>query len=147
MEKLKLKLESQAKSYQKLLQAEGYGAKDPKWDDRVNTWDIEMKYEGNTLLIMLDVDDADLVRVVLPNFWEVKPEQLGQALIAADITNKTSKGAKVILSPPRTNTIAGVDFLDDGGQITAPLLIRYVRMVMNAAKTYAKNFEEQEIEA
>lgn len=139
-------LEKRAKDYQELLKEEGYGAKDPEWDDRTNTFSVSVKYEGIPLLLMLDLDDPNFVRIMLSNFWEIEPEQLGAALIAADVANKTVKGAKIFLSKERDETFAFVEFLDSGDGIRAELLVRYLGMVTRVAKAYVSAFWEEAAE-
>lgn len=143
MNDLKGALENRAKAYQSMLQEEGYGAKTPVWDERANTWDITAKYEGVQLLIVLDLDDPDFVRIMLPNFFDIQPEQLGTALIAMDQANKKCKAAKVYLNPARNDTMASVEFLDNGSVMEGKMLTRYLRMAVNAAKFYVDSFQEQ----
>lgn len=135
-------LKVRADTYQSLLREEGFAAKDPEWDAAARTWDITVKYEGATLLFVLDVDDPEFVRLMLPNFWDIEPEHLGAALIAADMTNKKCKVAKVFLNPARCDTIATAEFLESG-PTDGTTLARYLRTVLNAAKVFANQLREQ----
>jgi hypothetical protein len=143
MDDLKVELEKRAKSYQQMLQDEGYGAKNPEWDEKENTWDIRVKHEGVPMLIMLDLDDPDFVRIVLPNFCDVKPDQLESALVALDLANKKCKGTTVSLNVARNDSMVTVEFLDRGTGMDAKILTRYLGMAVNAAKVYIENFLEQ----
>ena len=143
MEQTTTELEDRARKYQTLLCGEGFAAKAPEWDDRVNTWDISVKFEGIRLLVMLDADDPTLVRVMLPGFWEIEPAHLGPALVALDVANKRSKLAKVFLNPDRTDATASADFLDDGTGVGVDLLVRYLSMVTHVAKTFVSVLKEE----
>lgn len=145
MNDLKVALENRAKSYQGMLQNEGYGAKTPVWDEKANTLDITVKYDGVQVLIVLDFDDPDFVRIMLPNFFDIPPEQLGTALLSMDQANKKCKAAKVYLNSARNDTMASVEFLDRGPAMDGKVLTRYVRMVLNAAKVYVDSFREQAV--
>ena len=57
MDEIKVELENRAKIVQQMLQDEGYGAKPPEWDEQVRTWDVRVKFEGMTMLVMFDLDD------------------------------------------------------------------------------------------
>ena len=140
MQELKSTLGARAVAYQRILQDEGYRASEPQWDGDTSTWDIYLKYEGATLLIVLDLDDADFVRILLPNFHSIAPGQLNNALAALDLVNKKCKCAKVYLNSARDNAVAAVEFLDADGSGGA-VLLRYLAMVVNAAKLYAHRVE------
>lgn len=139
----KAALEQRAKSYQQILQDEGYGAKNPEWDPQTQTWDIRVKYEGMFMLIMLDLDDPDFVRIILPNFFEISPEQLQPAMIALDLANKKCKGAKLYLSRAQNETMAAVEILEDGTGMQAKILTRYLDMLIGAAKFFVENLKRQ----
>jgi hypothetical protein len=144
MSDLVTEMQARAGAYQALLREEGYAAKEPEWDADARTWDIAVKYEGAMLLVILDVDDPDFVRLMLPNFWGVEPAHLGAALIAADMANKKCKAAKVFLNSAQSDTTASAEFLEDrSGRPDGAMLVRYVRMVVNAAKVYANHLREQ----
>lgn len=143
MQTLKSTLEARAKTYQHALLEEGYRAQDPQWDADTNTWDILVKFEGASLLIVLDLDDADFVRVLLPNFHKVKPETLDHALAALELANKKCKCAKVYLNSACDNAVAAVEFLDPGDGCRGATLLRYLAMVVNAAKFFAQRAEQQ----
>ena len=143
MEDVKPTLELRAKRYHEVLQAEGYGVKKPVWDAQSKTWDTWLKYEGMTMLLMFDCDDPHFVRIVAPNFWAVSPEELGCALIAADLANKQCKGGKVSLNTDRNNTFASVEFLDEQGEIAVGILIRYLDMLVTVMRSYAKAVRER----
>ena len=84
MNDVKQILAQRANQYQRALQSEGFPAKEPVWDAGTNTWDVWVKFEGVNIVLVLDVDDADFVRFIAPNFWELTPEECGEALLAAD---------------------------------------------------------------
>ena len=126
-----------------MLCDEGYAATTPVWDENSRTWDMIVKFEGITVLVRLDVDDAEFVRVVVPNFWDVEPQNLGSALLAADMTNKQCKGAKVALNQSRSDSVALTEFLDAGEQLTSKLLVRYLSMCVSAARFYVAQTKEQ----
>jgi len=137
------KLEQRAKAYQQILQEEGYGAREPEWDPQTNTWDIRVKYEGMFMLIMLDLDDPAFVRMLLPNFFEISAEQLQPAMIALELTNKKCKGAKLYLNRAQDDTFAAVEVLDDGAGMQAKILMRYLDMLVGAAKFFVENLKKQ----
>ena len=143
MDEIKVELENRAKIVQQMLQDEGYGAKPPEWDEQVRTWDVRVKFEGMTMLVMFDLDDPLFVRVLLPNFWDVDPDQLGSALAALDLANKKTKGAKVYLNLARSDSVAVMDFLYDGTGLEGRMLVRSLQMVANAAKVYVEAFKKQ----
>jgi hypothetical protein len=147
MSDIKATVENRAQSYQTMLQDEGYGAKNPVWDESVNTWDITAKYDGVQVLIVLDADDPDFVRIMLPNFFDIQPEQLGTALLAMDQANRMCKGAKVYLNSKRDDSMVSVEFLDKGATMDGTTLTRYVRMAVKAAKFYVDFFREQALHA
>ena len=66
------------------------------------------------MLVIFDLDDPLFVRVLLPNFWDVDPDQLGSALAALDLANKKAKGAKVYLNLARSDSSAVMEFLYHG---------------------------------
>lgn len=135
-------LETRAQQYQEWMCEEGYRAKDPVWDAAADTWDVQVKYEGATLVVVFDVDDAGFVRILMPNFWAIEPATLEPALAALDLANKKCKCAKVHLNPRRDDTTASVEFLDQGDQMRPATLLRYLAMVVNAAKFYAGAMQE-----
>jgi hypothetical protein len=141
MQSLKSTLEARATSYQLLLKEEGYRVQAPQWDADTRTWDIYLKFEGASLLIVLDADDADFVRILLPNFFRIEPSGLDKAMLALDLTNKKCKCAKVYLNSARDNTVAAVEFLDPGDGCSGATLLRYLAMAVNAAKFYAHRAE------
>lgn len=134
-------LEKRAKAYQELLREKGHRPLDPCWDDK--TLNVHLKYGGIPLLFMLHLDDPEFVRIMLPNFRKVVPEQLGAALLTVDMVNRSAKGARVFLNKERTEISASVDLLDGGDGIKAELLERYLGMVTDAAITYIKAFKKQ----
>lgn len=144
MDDLKVELETRAKTMQQMLQDEGYGAKTPAWDDQAKTWDIRVNFEGMSMLIMLDQDDPLFVRVMLANFWDVKPEQMNSTLVALDVANKKAKGAKVYLNLARNYSIAAMEFLYNGTGMDGQMLVRSMNMVVNVAKVYVSAFKEQQ---
>lgn len=146
MQELKSTLEARAVAYQRILQEEGYRVRDPQWDGDTNTWDLYLKYEGASLLLVLDVDDADFVRILLPNFCRIAPDRLDEALAALDLVNKKCKCAKVYLNAARDKAVAAVEFLDMGGSGGAALL-RYLAMIVNAAKLFAHRVEQAQRDA
>ncbi|WP_306391609.1 hypothetical protein [Telluria beijingensis] len=143
MSDTRARLEARAQQYQEWMCEEGYRARDPVWDDQADTWDVHVKYEGATLLLVFDVDDAGFVRILMPNFWTVEPEALPAALAALDLANKKCKCAKVHLNARGDDTIAAVEFLDQGDQMRPATLLRYLAMVVNAAKFFAGAMQEQ----
>jgi len=144
MQALKTTLGARATSYQHLLQEAGYRAQDPQWDADTNTWDILVKFEGASLLIVLDLDDADFVRVLLPNFYRITPGGLDDAMVALDLANKKCKCAKVYLNAACDNAVAAVEFLDRGDGCSGATLLRYLAMVVNAAKFFAHRAEPRQ---
>jgi hypothetical protein len=144
MDNAKAELENRAKNLQQVLQEEGYGAKPPVWDEKARTWDIYVKYESLSMLLMLDLDDPLFVRVLLPNFWKVEPEQLESGLLALDVASKTAKGAKVYFNRERNQNSAAMEFLYNGTGLENGMLIRYLVMVANVAKVYVEAFKEHQ---
>lgn len=138
-------LEVRARQYQEWMRDEGYRAQDPVWDDQASTWDVHVKYEGVTLLLVFDVDDAGFVRILMPNFWTIEPAALQAALAALDLANKKCKCAKVYLNARRDDTIASVEFLDQGEQMLPAMLLRYLAMVVNAAKFFAGAMRDEPV--
>ena len=145
MSNTKAMLEARAQQYQEWMCEEGYRARDPVWDDQANTWDVHVKYEGATLLVVFDVDDAGFVRILMPNFWTIEPAALEPALAALDLANKKCKCAKVHLNARSNDTIASVEFLDQGEQMRPATLLRYLAMVVNAAKFFASAMREESV--
>lgn len=143
MSDTKAMLEARAQRYREWMCEEGYRARDPVWDDQADTWDVHVKYEGATLLLVFDVDDAGFVRILMPNFWTVEPEALQAALAALELANKKCKCAKVHLNARGDDTIATVEFLDQGDQMRPATLLRYLAMVVNAAKFFASTMQER----
>lgn len=130
-----------AKKYQKFFQDQGYGCKDPTKDENANTLDLIVTYEQLTYLIILDYDDTQFVRILLPNFYDIKPAQLQQALIAINIVAKQCKGAKVNLTSSGDDMVAACEYLETGNSVDGKTLLRYMSMVANAAKTFAKEMQ------
>lgn len=143
MSDTKAMLEARAQRYREWMCEEGYRARDPVWDDQASTWDVHVKYEGATLLLVFDIDDAGFVRILMPNFWTVEPEALQAALAALELANKKCKCAKVHLNARGDDTIATVEFLDQGDQMRPATLLRYLAMVVNAAKFFASTMQER----
>lgn len=143
MSEMRAMLETRAQQYQKWMSEEGYRAQDPVWDATTSTWDVHVKYEGVTMIVVFDVDDADFVRILMPNFWAIEQSALGPALVALDLANKKCKCAKVHINARRDNTIASVEFLDQGDQMRPATLLRYMAMVVNAARFFARAMQEQ----
>lgn len=135
-------LESRAKVLHQKLVDEGFRAAAPVWDENTQTWDVHVKYEGVSVLVMVEQNDPEFVRVLLPHFMEIEPEDVGPSLIALDLVNKYKKCAKVFLTPKRDGVYASSDFLDDG-TIASHLLMRHIAMVVHSAHHFAKAVEEQ----
>ena len=141
MEHPKLELENRAKILQEMLQHEGYGAKTPEWDEHSSTWNIRVHFEGLTIVFILDLDDPLFVRVVLPNFYDVEPDQRSFALAALDMANRKAKGAKAYLNLNGNDSFATMEFLYNGSGQDGPMLVRIMTMVTNVAKLFIDAFK------
>lgn len=147
MQELKSTLGARVQAYHRILQNEGYRAREPQWDSDTRTWDIYFKCEGANLLIVLDLDDADFVRILLPNFCRIAPGNLDDALAALDLVNKRCKCAKVYLNAARDNAVAAMEFLDPDEGCASAVLPRYLAMLVHAAKLFAHRVEHPQREA
>jgi hypothetical protein len=134
----KVDVDELGKKYQTLLQDEGYGCKAPTKDEQANTLDLIVKYEQMTFMIILDYDDPEFVRILLPNFFDIDKGQIEAALTAIQTVAQKCKGAKVYLTRDMDDTVAAGEFLENGNSVDAKQLVRYLSMVMNAAKTFAQ---------
>lgn len=147
MSDVKMALEVRAHQYQAMLQEAGYAVRNPEWEQETRCWDMRIRFEGASCVLLLDADDPRYVRIVLPNFLDLASEQIGAGLIAADLANKTCKGAKVYLNRARNDVIAAVEMLEPAAGIDCELLMRNLQMLLNAAKVYAAGFRQQLAEA
>jgi hypothetical protein len=85
--------ESVQNRYMEYLRTEGYV---PSIDE---DGDVRFRYEGGTYYIIILEDDAEFIRVLYPNFWEIESdEELGRAYKAASYVNRTTKIAKVFVN-------------------------------------------------
>lgn len=92
-------------------------------------------------MIVLDLDDANFIRILLPNFCRIAPGHLDDALAALDLVNKRCKCAKVYLNVARDNAVAAMEFLDSNGGCASAVLPRYLAMGVHAAKLFAHRVE------
>ena len=131
-ETVKEDLFKSAENFRAALKAEGYAVPPATFDPAARTWDLLVTYEQTTLLVMFDLDDPDYVRVVLPFFCELSPDQIDDALKAANEANNWCKGAKVAVMPEHLDMKASIEFLHIGSYEPAQLL-RYFSMLRFAA--------------
>lgn len=143
MNTVKDALEARARQYQALLASGGYQADDPAWDEENRCWGVQVRFAGAVCFMVLDVDDPRFIRILLPNFLTVGPGQLGASLIAADLANKTCKGAKICLNRQRDDVLAAVELLEPAAGLEEAAVVRSMQMLLHAAKTYAGQFSEQ----
>lgn len=78
-------------SIRKFLESEGFKTATD------STGDLSFKFEGLNYFIAVDPDDECYLRIGLPNFWQVTPENRLEALTAANDVTVKVKGVKIIL--------------------------------------------------
>ena len=141
MEDTKSTLEARATRYRQLLQDEGYAVMAPDWKEETLPWMMRLRYEGVTMFFLFDAEDPSFVRLILPNFFEIEHGPTVQVFAALDRTNNSCKGAKVYLNADAGNVMSSVEFLDDGASVSAPMLLRYLTLVLNGAKHFAREMQ------
>jgi len=122
---------ARAKLYMDYLTAEGYR---PYVDE---DGDVIFKSEGLTYIIIIDANDEEYFRLVLPNFWGIESgEELVRALYAANHATQTTKVAKVYVRSDGKNTWAAIEMF-----IRPPENFKLVfSRAMSALKTAVDDF-------
>ena len=141
MEDTKSTLEARATRYRQLLQDEGYAVMAPDWKEETLPWMMRLRYEGVTMFFLFDAEDPSFVRLILPNFFETEHGPTEQVFTALERTNNSCKGAKIYLNADAENVMSSVELLDDGTAASAVMLLRYLAMLLNGAKHFAREMQ------
>jgi hypothetical protein len=92
--------------YVTYLKQEGY---QPEVD---SDGDVAFKAEGRYFYISVDEDDLEVFTIVFPYFWEIESlSERREALLAASNANRTTKIAKIYLTPDDDTSIIGQTYL------------------------------------
>ncbi len=127
--------------YQDLLGQDERKVSKPAEDDAGN---LEITVTTNDLgvLVLLAKNDAEYVRIVLPNFYALDlDEDKINALVAMNHVNTLCKVAKVNLTEKQDNVVACVEYLDHGSAVTKPQLDRYLVLLVHTGREFAKKMQ------
>jgi hypothetical protein len=92
-----------------------------------------------SILFLFAKNDAQYVRIVLPNFCALeRDDEIVNALVAMNHVNALCKVAKVNLTDRQDNVVACVEYLDHGTSANKVQLERYLAMLVNTAREFSK---------
>jgi hypothetical protein len=119
--------------YMEYLRGEGYA---PSID---NDGDVRFRYEGGTYYIIILEDDAEFIRVLYPNFWEIESnDELARAYKSASYVNRTTKIAKVFVNRNEDDvSIVGESLLAGQDDYKS-----WFRRILSAIGTARRDFRE-----
>lgn len=119
----------------KYLKEQGYHAKVDK------DGDIVFKCESMNLAILVDDNDEDFFRLILPNFWEIESEgELDHVLLASSEINHEIKLIKITTSDMETH--ASVEMLLTSAQDIAKIFEKSLRCIQHATYKFAGKMRE-----
>ena len=119
----------------KYLKEQGYHAKVDK------DGDIVFKCESMNLAILVDDNDEDFFRLILPNFWEIESEgELDHVLLASSEINHEIKLIKITTSDMETH--ASVEMLLTSAQDIAKIFEKSLRCIQHATYKFAEKKRE-----
>ena len=117
------------------LKEQGYHAKVDK------DGDIVFKCESMNLAILVDDNDEDFFRLILPNFWEIESEgELDHVLLASSEINHEIKLIKITTSDMETH--ASVEMLLTSAQDIAKIFEKSLRCIQHATYKFAEKMRE-----
>ena len=94
---------------------------------KIEAGDVELKYEGNTLWVMLSEKDAAYYRVMCFGIWPTESEAERMAAYrAASEVGKGTKGVKIFLDDD--NVTASVDMLVPDVESLLKVLVRGIEL-------------------
>lgn len=146
-----------AARYKDILFDLGYPAKPADEYNREEDSDYALlvTYNGLKLLCVFDGDDPSFVRIVVPKFFPepaIPDEKIGPVAALVNDINRTCKGVKVYIEGlkegQQPDVTASVEFLDqlteaDGvGTLDAKAITRYLSMLENGVRVFARRYEE-----
>jgi hypothetical protein len=128
------------KIYLSILSDEGFR---PEID---SDGDVHFKYEGGNYYILEDHDEQ-FVYILYPNFWAIdsSEEQL-KALKAAATATRTTKAAKVLLTPKGDNVSAAFESLVSAPSEIPSILVRALRCVQSAVNKFKEEMNKNDAE-
>lgn len=119
----------------KYLKEQGYHVKVDK------DGDIVFKCESMNLAIIVDDDDEDFFRLILPNFWEIESEaELDQVLLASSEINHEIKLIKITTSDMETH--ANVEMLITSAQDIIKIFEKSLRCIQHATYRFSEKMRE-----
>lgn len=117
--------------YKEFLAEEGFR---PKSDD---DGDLVFKYQGGTYLLILDPEDPEYFRLILPNFWAIESEEeYRSALRASVFATRALKVVKVYIIPSGENVSASIEMFCTDHSSTFPVFIRCLDVLMEGAQKF-----------
>lgn len=126
-----------AERYQSLLAQNDRKVSKPSEDEAGNL-QIVVSIDEVSMLFLFGKDDAEYVRILLPNFCELElDDEKVNALVAMNHVNTLCKVAKVNLTDKQDNVVACVEYLDHGSAVNKPQLERYLSMLVHTAREFA----------
>lgn len=107
--------------------------------DEDGNQDFVVSIDEVSILFLFANNDAEYVRIVLPNFCALeRDDEVVNALVAMNHVNALCKVAKVNLTDKQDNVVACVEYLDHGSSANKVELDRYLAMLVNTAREFSK---------
>ncbi len=130
--------ESLGRSYVEFLRQEGYS---PQVDE---DGDVRFKYEGKTYLVIVDADDPQFFRLILPNFWGVGDGGRARVLEMAVAASTKVKVAKIIVV--RDNVWATLELFLPQAEDFRAVFPRSLSALNTGVRTFVKLMREDDPE-
>ena len=132
-----------ARQYENVVARHGVLIAPVSWDGEARTWDLHLRYGGAQLLLVIDADDPEFVRLLMPNFWAFTSEKSPAVLRGIERVNRSCKCGKVHMNAKGDDVTASVEFLDTREDVDAHALLRYLDMTIATARAFVECVEPQ----
>jgi hypothetical protein len=127
------------KIYLSILSDEGFR---PEID---SDGDIHFKHEGGNYYILEDSDEQ-CIYILYPNFRAIDSEEQVQALRAAATATRTTKAAKVLLTPKGDSVSAAFESLVSAPPEMRHILVRGLRCIQSAVNKFKEEMNKNDAE-
>lgn len=128
------------KVYLSILSDEGFR---PEVDSE---GDIHFKYEGGNYY-MVENRDEQFIYIMYPSFWVIdSDEERIKALKAAATATRTTKAAKVYLTPDEDNVSAAFESLVSAPLEMSNILVRSLRCIQSAVNKFVEEMNKNDAE-
>lgn len=128
----------QAEVFHQFLLAEGYL---PTIDE---DGDLLFKFEGTTFLWIVDGNDSDFFRLVIPNFWSIGSEEERSRVKTACLeVMKTIKVVKIL--PMENDTWAAIEMFVSPIQSVQDVFKRCLRCLQHSIQAFHKEMQDLQL--